>query len=82
MSSYLINNFKGDIDLKKSHCECCGFEYETNINRTRCSKSCSNIMKHSRNKANAVIRVKYEKETMAMTVVDIFGFAKRAIFKN
>ena len=79
MSSYLINNYKGNIDLKKSHCECCGFEYVTNINRTRCSKSCSNIMKHRRNKVNAVLRVKYEKETMDMTVVDIFGFVKSAV---
>jgi hypothetical protein len=36
-------------------------------------------MKHRRNKVNAVLRVKYEKETMDMTVVDIFGFVKSAV---
>jgi hypothetical protein len=77
---YLINKYKGNIDLKKATCECCGKEYETNINRLRCSKSCSNIMKHRRNKNNAVFRVKYDKETMVRTTIDIFGFVKRAVY--
>jgi hypothetical protein len=78
--NYLINKYKGNIDLKKSKCECCGKEYETNINRLRCSKSCSNIMKHRRNKDNRVFCVNYDKEKMVRTSCDIFGFVKRAVY--
>lgn len=77
---YLINKYKGNVDLKKSTCECCGKEYETNINRTRCSKKCAYIMKKRRYKSNALFRVKYDKETMVRTTVDIFGFVKRAVY--
>ena len=75
---YLISKY-GTLP-KKAMCECCGKEFETNLNRVRCSKSCANIMKHRRNKSNACIRVKYEKETTVKTTVGIFGFIKRAIF--
>jgi len=78
--SYLINEYKGNIDLKKLNCECCGKEYETNINRTRCSKKCADTMKKRRYKSNALFRVKYDKETMVRTTVDIFGFVRRAIY--
>lgn len=77
---YLINKYKGNIDLKKSICECCGNEYETNINRTRCSMKCAKIMKHRRHKSNSLFHVKHKKETMVRTTVDIFGFVKRAVY--
>ena len=80
MSNYLINSYKGNIDLKKSNCECCGIEYETNINRTRCSKKCSSIMKNRRYKSNSIFRVKYDKEIMVRTNVNIFGFVSRSVF--
>jgi hypothetical protein len=78
--NYIINKYKGNIDLKKSKCECCGIEYETNINRTRCSKKCADTMKKRRYKSNSLSRVKYNKETMVRTIVDVFGFAKRAVY--
>ncbi len=53
---YLINKHKSDIDLKEMECECCGAIYITNINRTRCSKKCSKIMKFRRAKENAVYK--------------------------
>ena len=77
---YLINKYKGNIDLKKATCKCCGVDYETNINRTRCSKKCADTMKKRRYKDNSLFRVKYEKETMIRTTVDIFGFVKRAVY--
>ena len=77
---YLINKYKGNTDLKKSKCECCGTEYETNINRTRCSKKCAVKMKKTRHKANAPFRIKYGKETMVRTTFDCFGFVNRAIY--
>ena len=77
---YLINKYKGNIDIKKSTCECCGNEYETNINRTRCSKKCANTMKNRRYKSNALFSVKYDKETMVRTTVDIFGYVRRAVY--
>jgi len=77
---YLINKYKGNIDFKKSKCECCGVEYETNINRTRCSKKCAKTMKIKRYKDNILFRVKYDKEMMVRTSVDIFGFVKRAVY--
>jgi len=77
---YLLNQYKGNIDLKMSICECCGKEYETNINRTRCSKKCAVTMKNRRYKSNAMFRVKYDKETMVRTSVDIFGYVRRAVY--
>jgi len=53
---YLINKYKGRIDLKKAICECCSVVYETNINRTRCSKGCATIMKNRRHRTNKVIQ--------------------------
>ena len=77
---YLINEYKGNADLKKSNCECCDKQYETNINRTRCSKKCANTMKKRRYKSNTPYRVKYKKETMVRTTVGIFGYIKRTIY--
>lgn len=76
---YLIQKY-GNTLPKKAMCECCGKEFETNINRLRCSKSCANIMKHRRKKDNHSFSVKYEKETTVKTTVDVFGFINRAIY--
>jgi len=37
-------------------------------------------MKKRRYKSNAVFRVKYDKETMVRTSVDIFGYVRRAVY--
>jgi len=77
---YLINEYKGNLGLIKSNCECCGVEYTTNINRSRCSEKCAKIMKHKRNKSNKLFRAKYQKETKVRTLIDIFGFISKSVY--
>jgi hypothetical protein len=78
--SYLINEYKGNSDLKKSDCDCCGTEYTTNINRKRCSEKCSKIMKHKRHKVNRLFKVKHDKEVVVRTFTNIFGFVRRSTY--
>ena len=77
---YLINKHKGNVDLKDAKCECCSATYKTNINRTRCSKKCSKIMKFRRAKVNAITNVKIRKETMNHINKDVFGFISSAVY--
>ena len=77
---YLINKHKGNADLKDAKCECCGTIYKTNINRSRCSKKCSKIMKFRRLKVNAITKVKRQKETMSHINKDCFGFISSALY--
>jgi len=77
---YLINKHKSNIYLKNSKCECCGTIYKTNINRSRCSKKCSKIMKFRRLKVNAITKVKRQKENMNHIKKDCFGFISSAVY--
>lgn len=77
---YLINKYKNDVFLKTKECECCGKTYETNINRTRCSRKCANKMKNERKKVNRLTKVKYKKETMNHIKKDVFGFVSSSVY--
>lgn len=78
--NYLLSKYRPTNDLKKSVCECCGKVYKTNINRTRCSMKCAKAMKNLRYKSNALFRVKYDKEMLVKTTVDVFGFVRRTFY--
>ncbi len=78
--NYLINKYRNDVFLKTKKCECCGKSYETNINRSRCSKKCANKMKNERRKVNKLINVKHKKETMNRIHTDIFGFVSSSVY--
>jgi len=54
--SYLVNLYKKGKN-KTITCQCCGKDYETNINRLRCSEKCSKIMKFRRQKENKKLRL-------------------------
>lgn len=56
IDEYLIDVKIGTDNLQINICECCGKEFETNLNRIRCSKKCARKMKNKRHKHNAVAR--------------------------
>ena len=77
--SYLINKYSSK-DVIEKRCECCNVKYQTNINRSRCSKSCARTMKNERRKSSESQRPKFKKEKKLHYVTNVFGFTKAAVY--